>query len=433
MRIEVGEANSVCSLPPCGGGLGRGVAASREFGVAQGKSADTEPAVSPLPVPPPQGGRERRGANCHNADSHGPSRASFVAAICLILCALVLLASPALAQEPFYKGKRINLVINFAAGGPSDLEGRLLAKHIVKHIDGNPQIIIQNKDGAGGLVGTNFLGELGTRDGLMFGYFTGAAWKYLVEPENHRVDFRTFEFIGFQPGNAVYYMRADTPPGMKQPADIMKAQGLVVGGLAAEASKDLLMRTSLDMLGVQYKYITGYRSSVNARLAVQRGEIHLHSESTPAFLGVVEPTMIRTGVAIAPYYDPAYNGQTFGVPPGMEKFSIPPFHELYRQIKGTLPSGRLWDAYSTNLKVDSAMLRTVTMPPGVPQAAVDALRAGLARLNNDKDYADDAMKSIQFVPHYETGADINARVRRAMTVPEDLRRFVLDYMKQGGK
>src|SRR5215470_8569116 len=88
----------------------------------------------------------------------------------LRLCAGVIglsvaLISPAAAQEPFYKGKRLTLVINFAPGGPSDIEGRLLAKHIVKHIDGQPLVIVQNKDGAGGLVGTNFLGEVGPRDG----------------------------------------------------------------------------------------------------------------------------------------------------------------------------------------------------------------------------------------------------------------------------
>jgi len=151
---------------------------------------------------------------------------------CSTLLALLVaaLASPAVAQEPFYKGKRLNLVINFAAGGPSDIEGRLLAKHIVKHIDGAPQIVVQNKDGAGGLVGTNFLGELGPRDGTMFGYFTGAAWKYIVEPENHRVDFRTFEFIGFQPGSAVYYVRSDLAPGMMRAADLLKAEALLRAG-----------------------------------------------------------------------------------------------------------------------------------------------------------------------------------------------------------
>src|SRR5260370_36631448 len=98
------------------------------------------------------------------------------------LCAVLAVAAPtAHAEEPLHKGKRLNLLINFAAGGPSDIEGRLLARHIVKHIDGNPIIIVQNKDGAGGLVGSNYLGEVGPRDGSMFGYFTGAAWKSVIE------------------------------------------------------------------------------------------------------------------------------------------------------------------------------------------------------------------------------------------------------------
>ena len=47
------------------------------------------------------------------------------------------------------------------------------------------------------------------------------------------------------------------------------------------------------MLGVPYRYVTGYRSSNNARLALQRGEINLHSESTPGYFGVVEPAWSR--------------------------------------------------------------------------------------------------------------------------------------------
>src|SRR5712672_1437897 len=105
----------------------------------------------------------------------------------LALAALLGLATPARADEPFYKGKRLTLLINFASGGPTDIEGRLLAKHLARHIEGEPLILVQNKDGAGGLVGTNFLGEVAPRDGSMAGYFTGAAWKYVMEPESHRV------------------------------------------------------------------------------------------------------------------------------------------------------------------------------------------------------------------------------------------------------
>jgi hypothetical protein len=69
---------------------------------------------------------------------------------------------------------------------------------------------------------------------------------------------------------------------MKEPADIVKAQGLIAGGLSADTSKDLRLRLGLDMLGVPFKYVTGYRSSPPARLAMQRGEINMFSESPPA-------------------------------------------------------------------------------------------------------------------------------------------------------
>ena len=85
---------------------------------------------------------------------------------------------------------------------PSDIEGRLLAKHLVKHIDGSPSIIVQNKDGAGGLIGATYLGELGPKDGSMFGYFTAAAWTYATDPSAYRVDLKSYEFIGSQPGNS---------------------------------------------------------------------------------------------------------------------------------------------------------------------------------------------------------------------------------------
>jgi tripartite-type tricarboxylate transporter receptor subunit TctC len=347
----------------------------------------------------------------------------------VLAAAGVFIASMATAQEPFYKGKRLTLLINFAAGGPTDIEGRLLAKHIAKHIDGAPQIIVQNRDGAGGLVGTNYMGEVGPRDGSMFGFFTGAAWKYVMEPEKHTVDFRTFEFIGYQPGNAVYYVRSDTPPGLTSADDILKAKGLVAGGLATDSSKDLLIRLTLDLLGVPHKYITGFRSSVNARLAVQRGEIHLHSESTPGYLSVVEPGLVKDGTVIPLYYDADYNGESFSVPAAMKDSPVLPFHEFYRKVKGGEPSGLRWDAYRTNLAVDSAMLRTVAMPPGAPQEAQAALRVALARLNDDKDYAAETMKAMQFVPHYETGADINDRVRRALTVSPEIRTFVANYIR----
>ena len=350
------------------------------------------------------------------------------AAIALVTV-LASTASHAQTGEPFYKGKRLNLVINFAAGGPADIEGRLVARHLAKHIDGVPGIIVQNKDGAGGLVGTNYLGELGPRDGTMAGYLTAAAWTYVIEPGSYRVPFDQYEFVAYQPVNVVYYMRADTPPGMKRAADIMQAKGLVTGGLAADSSKDILIRLTLDMLGVPYKYVTGFRSSAPARLALQRGEINFFSESSPSYFGVVEPSLTKTGQVIPVWYDPITDGRTFAPFKPMDDQQIASFPEFYRKLKGALPSGRLWDVYRTNLAVDSAMLRTVVLPPGVPQASIGALRKAMERLNSDKEFAEEALKAIQFVPQFITSGDLNAQVRRTLVVDPAMRTFVADYIK----
>jgi hypothetical protein len=209
----------------------------------------------------------------------------------------------------------------------------------------------------------------------------------------------------------------------------MKAKGLVAGGLSADASKDILIRLALDMLGLPHRYVTGYRSNSAARLALQQNEINFFSETTPAYFSVVNPSMTAKGLVVPVWYDPNYDGETFSAPKVMEGSAVLPFQEFYRKVKGTLPSGELWDVYRTNLAVDSAMLRLIAMPPGSPPAAVDALRAALARLNNDKDYAEEAMKIIQFVPQYETGADINGRIRKRLEVKPEIRRFVADYIK----
>ncbi len=352
----------------------------------------------------------------------------------IVIASMIATALPgATADEPIYKGKRLTVLVNFAAGGPTDIEGRLFAKHIAKHIDGAPATIVQNMEGAGGLIGNNYLGEIAPKDGTVVGYFTGAAWLYATEPDKQRIDFRNYEFVAYQPGTTVYYMRTDVRPGMKEAADIVKAQGLVTGGLSADSSKDLLIRLTLDMLGVPFKYVTGYRSNQNARLALQQGEINFFAESPPGYRSVVEPSLVRNGQVIPLYYDPGWNGESISVPKQVEGLAILPFQELYRKIKGTEPSGRLWDVYLSSLAINAAMQRLVVLPPGSPPAAVEALRAAVTRLNDDADFAQDALGTLGYVPNYEAGPQTNRQVRTALTVSPEIRAFVLDSIKNAKK
>ena len=347
------------------------------------------------------------------------------------LALAVLLAPAAAAEEPFYKGKRLTLLINFAAGGPTDIEGRLFAKYLVKHIAGEPQIIVQNMDGAGGLVGAQYLGEVAPRDGSVIGYLSGTAWIYVSDPDRWRVDFRKYEFVAYQPGTTIHFMRTDVPPGMHQPADIAKAQGLIAGGLSADTSKDLRLRLALDMLGVPYKYVTGYRSSPPARLALQRGKISMYSESPPSYRAVVEPSLVKTGQAMPVFYDEVADPP----PPSkqLEGLSIPSFPQLHRQIKGTLPSGQLWEAYRVLYDMNSTLQRMIALAPGVPPAALAALRAGIEGLDNDKEFAAEARNTIEFVPDYPVAPDMSQQVRAMMVASPQMRDFINDYMRNPPK
>ena len=114
--------------------------------------------------------------------------APLIVGVAAIVCALASARPP--PQEPFYKGKRLTIMINFAPGGPTDIEGRLLARHIAKHIDGQPLIIVQNMDGAGGLIGTNYLGEVAPKDGSVVGFLTAPAWRSVVDPEVYQRRFQ---------------------------------------------------------------------------------------------------------------------------------------------------------------------------------------------------------------------------------------------------
>jgi tripartite-type tricarboxylate transporter receptor subunit TctC len=348
-------------------------------------------------------------------------------------CVALVLTQGVAVADGFYQGKRVTILINFAPGGPTDIEGRLFARHLGKHLEGKPQIIVQNMDGGGGAVGTNFLGEAAPKDGTVIGYLTGAAWRYVSVKEASRVDFLTYSHVAYQPGTTVYYIRKDVRPGLKTAADILKAENVIVGGLTADSSKDLLERLTLDQLGVKYKYVTGYTSNSTARLALQRGEINFFAESPAGYRSVVEPSLIAKGDAIPLYYDPAWNGSRYSDPAQVRGLPMKPYQEFFKDVKGREPSGKMWDIYRHVLAVNGAMQRMVVMPPKVPKEAIAAVREAVQALNQDKEFASEAEKALGYVPDYEAGPNVQQEVVRALSVPSEDKEWLANYSARSGK
>lgn len=345
----------------------------------------------------------------------------------LAVFAIACAAAPASAQ--FYQGKRLTILVNYAAGGPTDIEARVLARHIGRHLEGQPTVIVQNMDGAAGLTGRNYLGEIAPKDGTMVGYFTGTAFQYANDSRQHRVDYRTYEFIGYQPGTSVYFMRTDIKPGMKTATDLVKGENIVSGGLGADNAKDILLRMTLDMLGLKYNYVTGYKGSQGARLALQTGEINYYSESPPSYRGVIEPSLVAKGEVIPTYYDPSFDGERFTETSQMRGLNIKSFPEFYKAVKGKEPEGELWEVYKRVIALNGAMQRMVVFPPNTPREAITAMRAAVRKLNADKAYEEDGMKTFGYAPEWVAPDDVADRIRRALVLPQSVKDFMHNYIK----
>jgi len=349
---------------------------------------------------------------------------------CLLSWLAILLAPSDAGAQGYYTGKQLTVLVNYDAGGPTDIEARVFARHIGRHVAGGPSVIVQNMGGAAGLIGTKYLGEVAPKDGTLLGYLTAATQRYVTNPERFTVDFRSYEFIAAIPSGRIHFMRTDVKPGMKTATDLLKAEGLVVGGLGRDGPKDMSMRLTLDMLGVSYRYVTGYNSSAQAMLAMQRNEISYHADSPPIYATKVEP-LVKSGDLVTTYYDPGYNGAEFSVPKQMKGLPILPFHELYKSTKGGLPTGPLWDAYLSLLTVNGTMYRLIAMPPGTPQAAVAELRQAVLRLNDDKAYIEEAQKTMGEAPEYISNANLNAEVRNGLSIKPETKNFMQEYVRRG--
>ena len=167
----------------------------------------------------------------------------------LLAVAVVL---PASAQAQYYKGKTIIMIVNYPPGGPTDIEGRIVAQYLPPHIPGHPTIVVKNIGGGSGLLGSNELGDA-TPDGLTIGFFTLDVMAELTDNPSVRTHFSDFVLLAGVESPLVAYIRKDTPPGINVPADLMRAQDFKALSLNAQNINSINQELSLDLLGVKHR------------------------------------------------------------------------------------------------------------------------------------------------------------------------------------
>ena len=101
------------------------------------------------------------------------------------------------AAAPFYEGKSIRVIVGYSAGGGYDAYARVLARHMGKHVPGNPAFVVENMTGAGSLVAANYVYKAAKPDGLTIGHFNGGLFfNQVMNQPGIEFDARKFEYIG---------------------------------------------------------------------------------------------------------------------------------------------------------------------------------------------------------------------------------------------
>jgi tripartite-type tricarboxylate transporter receptor subunit TctC len=194
----------------------------------------------------------------------------------LIIAAFVFSVAPpsAFPQEPFYKNKAIRIVVGYAAGGGFDTYSRTIARHLGKHIPGNPAVIVDNMTGAGGIIAANHVYKVAKPDGLTIVNWIGSlVIGQVMGRQGIEFEARRFQYIGspvrnhdtcvLTKGSGITsverWMAAKTP--------------IKLGGVAPNATTDDVPKILKAALGLPIQLVSGYKGTSVIRLAAEAGEV----------------------------------------------------------------------------------------------------------------------------------------------------------------
>jgi tripartite-type tricarboxylate transporter receptor subunit TctC len=194
--------------------------------------------------------------------------------IAILVCICGLSAAPVVAQEGFYRGKAVRLVVAFSPGGGFDAYSRAIGRHLGKHIPGNPTVIVENMTGAGGIIQANFMYQKAKPDGLAIGNnIGGLILQQIMGAKGIEFDGRRFEYLG--------------APAVDHPVcALTKASGInslekwfaakepvKLGGVGPGGTASDVARTLQAALKLPIQVVDGYKGTAEIRLAAESGEL----------------------------------------------------------------------------------------------------------------------------------------------------------------
>src|SRR5215470_14426831 len=217
------------------------------------------------------------------------------------LCGLVATSVPqatADAVAEFYRARTVTVVVSSSAAGGYDTLARVIARHIGRHIPGNPASIVRNMPGAGGITATNFLYNNAERDGSIIGLVqNNTPFEPLFGTKEARYDAVKFNWLGSPSSETAMVLIWHTVP-VSSVADLTTHE-VTVGVSGANSTPAFFTRLMNAMLGTKMKPINGYPGQNDVLLAMERRELDGHPSVFFSSVRTTRPGWLREKTARA--------------------------------------------------------------------------------------------------------------------------------------
>ena len=308
------------------------------------------------------------------------------------VCALIVLASPAAAQDPiadFYKGKTLRIVIGYAPGGGYDIYGRAFAEFFGRYLPGNPTIVASNMTGAGSFLAAKYLYAVAPQDGTMFGSLAQTLpLDYAMGTDQKDLDASKMPYIGRLVSNVD--LGSGVPGAWFKDFEDARTKEIVVGATGAASPGYLLPMALNAYAGSKFKVIYGYKGSNDVLLAAERKEVDLIGSIGIATTLVRNPDWLLEKKAPM-LYQAALTRHPLAP-------HVPALSELATSADGK--------AVLTAIAASADIGRSIISTPNVPPARLAALRKAFNAMVADPAFLD-AMKKRNVTLEPLTGEQVD--------------------------
>ena len=296
----------------------------------------------------------------------------------LTILTLFITSAVVEAQDMFYRGKSLRIIVGASAGGGYDTYSRTIARHMGKHIPGNPAIVVDNMPGAGFLISANHMYNVAKPDGLTVGHFIGGLFlQQLLGKPGIEFDARKFEYVGV-PAQDNYMLAVHKSTGITTIDQWLSLKTPVkLGGVGVGSATDDIPKVLAAAIGLPMQLVSGYKGTADVRLAFDSQEVLGVCNAWESFKATWRKEL-DTGEAIIVLQNTAKSHP--------EQSKVPLAISYAKNEEGQ----RLIRALVHSV---GPTARPYVLPPGTPKDRVQMLRKAFMDTVKDPDFIADATKA----------------------------------------